>query len=274
MSELEDFEKEPTLETETSDLPRWPYWVGALVLVVVIVAVVMLRNRPEEVVEAPAPSAPPVAETAPSTDTSAPLEIGALPELDDSDAWLRNLIGQLSAHPELAEWLVTDEMVRRFVAIVDNLAEGTSPRSHLPFMEPDDAFKVVERDGRAFVDPASYQRYDTAVEAVTSIDSAGAAQLYTALLPLFREAYRDLGYPGQSFDDAMQLALGRLMETPVVRGDVEVVPKISSYELADPTLEELPSACKNFLRFGPKNLRQLQAKAEEIATLARLELDG
>ena len=274
MSELEDFEKEPTLETETSDLPRWPYWVGALVLVAVIVAVVMLRNRPEEVVEAPAPSAPPVAAAAPSTDTSVPLEIGALPELDDSDAWLRDLIGQLSAHPELAEWLVTEEMARRFVAIVDNLAEGTSPRSHLPFMEPDEAFKVVERDGRTFVDPASYQRYDTAVEVVTSIDSAGAAQLYTALLPLFREAYRDLGYPGQSFDDAMQLALGRLMETPVVRGDVEVVPKISSYELADPTLEELPSACKNFLRFGPKNLRQLQAKAQEIASLARLELDG
>ena len=274
MSELEDFEKEPTLETETSDLPRWPYWVGALVLVAVIVAVVMLRNRPEELVEAPAPSAPPVAAAAPSTDTSVPLKIGALPELDDSDAWLRDLIGQLSAHPELAEWLVTDEMARRFVAIVDNLAEGTSPRSHLPFMEPDEAFKVVERDGRTFVDPASYQRYDTAVEVVTSIDSAGAAQLYTALLPLFREAYRDLGYPGQSFDDAMQLALGRLMETPVVRGDVEVVPKISSYELADPTLEELPSACKNFLRFGPKNLRQLQAKAQEIATLARLELDG
>ena len=274
MSELEDFEKEPTLETETSDLPRWPYWVGALVLVAVIVAVVMLRNRPEEVMEAPAPSAPPVAEAAPSTDTSATLEIGALPELDDSDAWLRDLIGQLSAHPELAEWLVTDEMARRFVAIVDNLAEGTSPRSHLPFMEPDEAFKVVERDGRTFVDPASYQRYDTAVEVVTSIDSAGAAQLYAALLPLFREAYRDLGYPGQSFDDAMQLALGRLMETPVVQRDVEVVPKISSYELADPTLEEMPSASKNFLRFGPKNLRQLQAKAEEIATLARLELDG
>jgi len=274
MSELEDFEKEPTLETETSDLPRWPYWVGALVLVAVIVAVVMLRNRPEEVVEAAAPSAPPVAEAAPSTDTRAPLEIGALPELDDSDAWLRSLIGQLSAHPELAEWLVTDEMVRRFVAIVDNLAEGTSPRSHLPFMEPEAVFKVVEKDGRTYVDPASYQRYDTAVEVVTSIDSAGAAQLYTALLPLFREAYRDLGYPGQSFDDAMQMALGRLMETPVVRGDVEVVSKISSYELADPTLEELPSACKNFLRFGPKNLRQLQAKAQEVATLAHLELDG
>lgn len=274
MSELEDFEKEPTLETETSDLPRWPYWVGALVLVAVIVGVVMLRNRPEEVVEAPEPSTPPVAEAAPTTDTSTPLEIGALPGLDDSDAWLRNLIGQLSAHPELAEWLVTDEMVRRFVAIVDNLAEGTSPRSHLPFMEPEEAFKVVEREGHTYVDPASYQRYDTAVEVVTSIDSAGAAQLYTALLPLFREAYRDLGYPGQSFDDAMQLALGRLMETPVVRSDVEVVPKISSYELADPTLEELPSASKNFLRFGPKNLSQLQAKAEEIATLARLELNG
>ena len=180
---------------------------------------------------------------------------------------------QLSAHPELAEWLVTDEMIRRFVAIVDNLAEGTSPRSHLTFMAPEERFVVEEKDGRYFVDPASYERYDTTVEVVTSIDSRGAAQLYTALLPLLREAYRDLGYPGQSFDDAMQQAVQRLLEVPVVRDEIEVVPKIDSYKLADPELEELPSASKNFLRFGPQNLRQLQAKAREISALANLQVD-
>ena len=271
MSELEDFEKEPTLESESSDLPRWPYWVGALVLVAVIVAVVMLRNRPEEVEEAPAPAPPAVAEEAPTTADSPPLEIGELPELDDSDAWLRGLVGQLSAHPELAEWLVTDEMIRRFVAIVDNLAEGTSPRSHVPFMAPEERFKVEEREGRYFVDSASYQRYDTLVEAVSSIDSRGAAQLYSALLPLFRQAYGDLGYPGQSFDDAMRQAIERLLEVPVVRDEIEVIPKVSSYELADPELEKLPAASKNFLRFGPQNLRQLQAKVREISGLADLK---
>ena len=273
MSELEDFEKEPTVESESSELPRWPYWVGAVVLVAVIIAVVLLRNRPEEVVETPAPTPPVVAEAAPESEKSEPLEIGPLPELDDSDAWLRGLIGQLSAHPELAEWLVTDEMIRRFVASVDNLAEGTSPRSHLPFMVPEGPFKIVERDGQYFVDPGSYERYDTAVEAVTSIDSEGAAQLYAALLPLFREAYRDLGYPGQTFDDAMRQAVDRLLETPVVSSDIEVIRKVSSYELADPELEKLPSASKNFLRFGPRNLRRLQAKAREIAALTDLEVN-
>ena len=273
MSELEDFEKEPTVEGETSELPRWPYWVGALVLVAVIVAVVMLRNRTEEVAESPAPGPPAVAEEPSPTATSVPLEIGALPELDDSDAWLRSLMAQLSAHPELAEWLVTDEMIRHFVATDDNLAEGTSPRAHLTFMAPEERFKVEERDGRFFVDPESYERYDSAGEVVASIDSEGAAQLYTALLPLFREAYRDLGYPGQSFDDAMQQAVERLLETPVVSGEIEVVPKISSYQLEDPDLEKLPSASKNFLRFGPQNLRRLQAKAREISALAGVKVN-
>ncbi len=273
MSELEDFEKEPTVESESSDLPRWPYWVGALVLVAVIVAVVMLRNRTDEVAEAPAPTASAAAEEAPPPAESAPLEIGELPELDDSDAWLRGLVGQLSAHPELAEWMVTDEMIRRFVAIVDNLAEGKSPRSHVTFMAPEERFKVEQKGGRYFVDPASYQRYDTVVEVVTSIDSQGAAQLYSALLPLFREAYRDLGYPGQSFDDAMQQAVERLLETPIVGGEIEVVPKVSSFQLADPELEKLPAASKNLLRFGPQNLRQLQAKTREISALANLKVN-
>ena len=273
MTELEDFEKEPTVESESSDLPRWPYWVGALVLIAVIAAVVMLRNRAEETVETPAPAPPVVAEETTDRVAREPLEIGALPELDASDAWIRGLVAQLSSHPELAEWLVTDEMIRRFVAMVDNLAEGTSPRSHLPFMVPEESFKVVERAGRYYVDPASYERYDTAVEVVSSIDSEGAAQLYTALLPLFREAYRDLGYPGESFDEAMRQAVERLMEAPVVSGDIEVVRKMSSFELADSELEKLPSAAKNFLRFGPRNLRLLQAKAKEIAALTALQVN-
>ena len=76
MSELEDFEKEPTVESESSELPRWPYWVGAVVLVAVIIAVVLLRNRPEEVVETPAPTPPAMAEEAPRSERSEPLEIG------------------------------------------------------------------------------------------------------------------------------------------------------------------------------------------------------
>src|SRR5690349_13901010 len=52
--------------------------------------------------------------TGPATEPGPSVPPLALPALDGSDAFLRGLVGSLSAHPQLARWLVTDELARRF----------------------------------------------------------------------------------------------------------------------------------------------------------------
>ena len=63
----------------------------------------------------------------------------------------------------------------------------------------------------------------------------------------------------------MERAIVELLRTPVLEGEVELEPKGIVYTFADPKLEELTAAQKQFLRMGPQNVRTIQAKLREIA---------
>src|SRR5262245_29324225 len=60
----------------------------------------------------------------------------ALPPLDQSDEFVRNLLRPLSSSPELAAWLATDGLIRGFVASVDNIAAGETPARNLKVLAP------------------------------------------------------------------------------------------------------------------------------------------
>src|SRR5262249_44605525 len=132
----------------------------------------------------PPPPPTPLAET-PET----PSELPALPPLADSDTVVRDLARGLSSRPELAEWLATPELVRKVVAAVENVAGGESPRPHLLFLAPATRFDVIRREGRLYVDPQSYARYDRIADVIASLDPKGTAELGRRLQPLLDEAY-------------------------------------------------------------------------------------
>ena len=203
---------------------------GAIALVALLVAVVAggawyLLRRPAvprpDLSTRPAAAAP-TAEAAPAPATPAERTF-VLPALEGSDAVVRELVARLSANPQLAAWFANDELIRRFVATVANLAEGASPATHVRFLTPDEGFHVRDSVGRATIDPASYRRYDLATEAFTSLDAAGTAKLYRDLQPLLDQAYQELGYPGRSFDEAMARAIDRLANVEVPSHSPEVV---------------------------------------------------
>ena len=248
-------------------------WAWLLVLVLIVVAAVgvwwLLRDRAEE--PAPAPTEAPATEV-PEPVAEEPVEDPTLPELDASDRFVAEAVRRLTSHPELARHLATEGLVRRFVAAVDNVARGVSPRPNLPELIPGGGYRVSDAGGTLLPEPASYRRYDAVTDIFVSIDTDGAAGLYRRLGPLLDQAYRDLGYPDADFGDTLRPAIDHLLATPVPPPAPELVPAgVGGYAYADPELENLSAAQKHLLRAGPENVRRIQAKLRELRR--QLDLD-
>jgi hypothetical protein len=171
----------------------------------------------------------------------------------------------LSADPRLDSWLQTKDIIRKFAAAVDAMAEGRSPKKMIDFFVPQGNFQVLKKGAREFIDPISYERYNPATEVFISFNSRDCVRFYRGLKKLIQEAYRELGYPDRDFDLTLRRALLELLETPVVEGDIRVEKRVKTYRFADPKLEGLSEAQKHFLRLGPQNVAAVQIKLREMA---------
>ena len=270
MADLGDLRLDKTYEPPVAERRRGILRMVLFAALVAIVAFLLwwtfwphsgqdVRVQTEE--ERPAAPETPAPSTVPGDDID-------LPPLPETDAVVRQLVGQLSAHPKITAWLATDQLVRNFAVTVVNIADGRSPSQHLRAVRPQGEFVVSQRNGTTRIDPRSYRRYDEYADAIGALDPQGTARLYATLKPRLQDAYRELGYPDQDFDRAMGRAVQVLLSTPVVEGDIELAPKSVSWEFADPKLQSLTSAQRQFLRMGPRNMRIVQAKLREIAPLA------
>jgi hypothetical protein len=268
MLDLSDVELQkstrPPLFTENDSIKRW---IVAAVAVIVIAAgaawfTVARRQTPQPV--ATPTDAKPAAESAPRA-LGAAAEPIDLPPLADSDPLVRRLVGALSAHPSVLQWLATDSLIRNFVVVVENVAHGASPARHVPVLRPRGSFRTIAGEDELTIDPRSYERYTPIAAAVDSIDAAGAARLYTTLKPRIEEAYAELGREG-SFDAALDQAILAMLRTPALDGRVPIVAKGIVFAFEDPRVERLAPAQKQLARMGPQNVRTIQAKLRQIAS--------
>ena len=203
------------------------------------------------------------------TDSVAPSleEPFVLPTLGASDAAVRRLVAVVSAHPQLAAWLVSDDLVRRFVRAVVDISRGSSPIPALDVLIPDEPFSVQRSGGRLVMDPESQRRYDLLGDVFASVDAEAAAEVYRRLLPLFREAYVELGVQDGEFEEVLARAIGNLLAVEVPEGPFEVREAVDRYVYADERIESLTPAAKHLFRLGPENARRIQEKLREISGL-------
>lgn len=198
-----------------------------------------------------------------------------LPRLGDSDPLFRDGVASLTDRRGIDHWLAGSDLIRRFVAVVDNIAKGRVQRQNLGFMSPDEPISVKRLSDETYVfDEASYRRFDLVTDIFASIDSERAAEFYSLLRPLFQEAYEELGYSNRRFDDVIFVAIGRLLETPDPAQPVNLVRPTVMYQFADRRLESLSDAQKQLLRMGPRNARIVKAKLSELALQLRTLLSS
>ncbi len=220
-----------------------------------------LSSGPLSVSKAP----PPVAEVARSpAEPSEPAPSAALPSLDGSDDLFRTWARQVMGGQNVDAWLSTSGLVRRLVAAVSSASEGESPAMLLPFLAPEGAFEVVDREEQAFVAPSSWARYDGLAAMIAKLDARRAGAALKAMNPLLSVAWREVGRPGTTFRSALSGVLDQLLAVPVPEEVLELVPKGAVWAYAEPSLEALSPVQKHLLRMGPDNVRTVQAKLREL----------
>jgi hypothetical protein len=269
---LEDFPLERTPPPrQSSERPSPSRWVILGAGTVVALALLGLwwtsRARLPEVTLAP--TSPTDAARAPGRPNPQPLR---LPPLAESDSELRKWIAALSRHPLLTRVLAQPGIVRAAVLAVVQIGDGKTPVVPLDAMRPADRLKLVG-GSPSRIDPASYTRWNGPARALLDINAADAAQVYVNVKELFDEAYRDLGYPGGNFDDAIVRAIRMLVETPEVTGDPVLHQRPAYFEHEDPALGSLRPVQKQLLLTGPENRRQLIAWLRRFAAALALKID-
>lgn len=243
-------------------------WIIGVVAAIVIAIGAGLwwwqANAPAE----PKPAQPAAPATAPSTSedaevpTTPAVQLPVLPPLDTSDAFVREQAGALSG--QLSEWLAQDDLVRRFAVVIDNAVAGDLPRRQLGFLAPPEKFPVLQREGRIYVDPEGYHRFDHFVDVVVSVDAARGAALLVDLAPLLAAAMKELGQLDPDPVASMRKGIDQVLTTPVVEGDIELVQPKVFYVYANPELESLKPLQKQLLRMGPQNLQRLKTYLTQV----------
>ncbi|MBR9907753.1 MAG: DUF3014 domain-containing protein [Gammaproteobacteria bacterium] len=219
----------------------------------------------QPVVQEPEPVVPEVSETVELEPEPVPVPepepTKPLPTLSDSSV---AVIDELKAQEQNIAPIQGEQIIRDTVVFVDNLRQGVVIRDKAVIEPPKGQFRVLEQNGKVYIDPRSYDRYNTIVDWFVSLDSTVLAELFTRYKPLSQSALAEVGYPDENPENVLLDAIDVLLATPSVGTVIELNDDSVMYRYADPTLEALPAAQKQMLRMGPDNIRRVKLKLEEL----------
>lgn len=259
----------------------------AALLVVIALAIVILWYLSQDTQQKPAPIEQPVAIQEPEPESEPEMvaepadtvELGepaateqeavaepaeparVLPPLSQSTT---EVVERLREQEQPVEPLESEQLIRDAVVFVDNLRNGVVVADAAPVQGPKAQFRVLEQDGKIYIDPRSYDRYNTLVDWFVSLDTDVLVDLLEDYKPLVKQALGEIGYPDAKPEVVLNDAIEMLMQTPSVGTVIELTDESVMYRYADPALESLPAAQKQMLRLGPDNMRRVKLKLQEL----------
>ena len=257
-------------------------WIAAIVALAALAAAVYWWWQKQSTSTSPA-VAPPAAEAPPApakaepairhpiddarANLGAPSDRDRLPALSDSDTVLRGALAGVPGAGEYDRLFYPQEIVRRFVATVDNLPRKSVAAQVMAAKPVPGAFVAAGTEGNLAISADNSARYAPYVRLAHAVDTKTLVTLYVRLYPWFQQAYQDLGYPSGYFNDRLIDVIDNLLATPEVPAPIALVQPHVLYAFANPDLEALSAGQKIMLRMGTNNAAQVRAKLRELRRL-------
>ena len=207
----------------------------------------------------PVPEEPPIKHPLPPTETQEPL-----PPLESSDEPLQKTLADLMGPESVERFVFSQDLVRHFVATIDNLPEPKVAARIRPLTPVPGKFAIDGSEEAPVLDASNYERYTPVVQAMTSIDTQRLVATYLRYYPLLQQSYEGLGHPPQYFNDRLIQVIDHLLETPEVRDPIRLTRPGVQYEFKDPKLEALSAGQKLLIRMGGENAAAVKTKVREI----------
>jgi Protein of unknown function (DUF3014) len=185
------------------------------------------------------------------------------PDLLTSDDFVQQSLVKIA--PGLAQWLNTDQLIRKYVLITNDFAQGLRITKHISFLRIEEPFSVEQDKNESFIASKSFQRYDKLAQTIQVIDAKAAVAVYQKLRPLMLQVFAEFSYPQDiTLEEIVKKAMAEILATPAIDEQIALVRPSVHYKFADAKLEALSPVQKQMIRMGPTNTRIIQGKCREF----------
>ena len=188
----------------------------------------------------------------------------SLPDLDASDSLIRDLVQEKQSSQGLSEWLKPDDLIRRSASFMDGLSRGYVSEKIFPLGSPEGNFTTHRQDNVIWLNAGNYERYNSVIRILLSIDMPMMAQFFHRVRPLLETAFAELGYRPRQMDGIILQTIDNILTTPVIVEPLKLTRESVTYKFSDPDLEGLMPLQKQLLRAGPENTRRIQQQAKAL----------
>lgn len=188
-------------------------------------------------------------------------ETPALPSLDESDSFVRKRVALMSNKDNLQSWLATNDLLRRTASYLDGLSRGVVLSKIFPLSAPEGKFTTHRDEDGIWLNAGNYERYNSSLLVLTSIDMKLMAQMFHFSRPLIERAFSELGYQPRQMDGIILTALEQILSAPIIVEPIRLTRESVAYKFADPEIESLSPLQKQLVRSGPENTKRIQKQA-------------
>jgi DUF3014 family protein len=246
------------------------WWVAGVVVVVITSAGIYYYRSHKSAPPPPAPLSAPAPAASAAPQIRHPIPAGAAtdepapPELAESDGPMRDTLASVFGAKAIEQFLVPQNIIRHIVVTVDNLPRKKVAVELRP-VKPTAGKALTDGSEEALtLGAANYARYTPLVQLVHAADTKQLMRVYFHFYPDFQQAYENLGYPSQYFNDRLVEVIDDLLKTPDVTGPIALVQPNVVYQYKDRDLESRSAGEKLLIRMGPENAQVIKAKLIEI----------